>query len=145
MESVRGVNVPMYTTLRRTTVVFTMIVEYLLTGQKYTSSVVGRYVFFSYYFLVNACSLMPLKTNWSVVGALNLQDIFSFVWLCLSLWLFFLLSLIYIFFPLLECWDANSLSNMWDMCTKLVNIWFTCDILVYYTTKLIALVGNLVM
>ncbi|XP_010250172.1 PREDICTED: UDP-sugar transporter sqv-7-like isoform X1 [Nelumbo nucifera] len=41
MESVRGVNVPMYTTLRRTTVVFTMIVEYLLTGQKYSYSVVG--------------------------------------------------------------------------------------------------------
>lgn len=41
MESVRGVNVPMYTTLRRTTVVFTMVVEYLLAGQKYTSSVVG--------------------------------------------------------------------------------------------------------
>uniref|UniRef100_A0A5B6YVD4 Putative UDP-sugar transporter sqv-7 n=1 Tax=Davidia involucrata TaxID=16924 RepID=A0A5B6YVD4_DAVIN len=41
MESVRGVNVPMYTTLRRTTVVFTMIVEYILAGQKYTSPVVG--------------------------------------------------------------------------------------------------------
>ncbi|XP_077237932.1 UDP-N-acetylglucosamine transporter UGNT1-like [Tasmannia lanceolata] len=41
MESVRGVNVPMYTTLRRTTVVFTMLVEYLLTGQRYTSPVVG--------------------------------------------------------------------------------------------------------
>ncbi|KAJ7958784.1 UDP-sugar transporter like [Quillaja saponaria] len=41
MESVRGVNVPMYTTLRRTTVVFTMFVEYLLAGQRYTSSVVG--------------------------------------------------------------------------------------------------------
>ncbi|KAG9446667.1 hypothetical protein H6P81_012795 [Aristolochia fimbriata] len=41
MESVRGVNVPMYTTLRRTTVVFTMLVEYLLTGQRYTPSVVG--------------------------------------------------------------------------------------------------------
>ncbi|XP_008793950.1 UDP-N-acetylglucosamine transporter UGNT1-like [Phoenix dactylifera] len=41
MESVRGVNVPMYTTLRRTTVVFTMIVEYLLTGQNYSSPVVG--------------------------------------------------------------------------------------------------------
>ncbi|KAA8525477.1 hypothetical protein F0562_007332 [Nyssa sinensis] len=41
MESVRGVNVPMYTTLRRTTVVFTMIVESILAGQKYTSSVVG--------------------------------------------------------------------------------------------------------
>lgn len=41
MESVRGVNVPMYTTLRRTTVMFTMIVEYLLTRQKYTHPVVG--------------------------------------------------------------------------------------------------------
>ena len=44
MESVRGVNVPMYTTLRRTTVVFTMIVEYILAGQRYTSPVVGRLV-----------------------------------------------------------------------------------------------------
>ncbi|KAI8569095.1 hypothetical protein RHMOL_Rhmol02G0252300 [Rhododendron molle] len=42
MESVRGVNVPMYTTLRRTTVVFAMVVEAVLAGQKYTSSVVGR-------------------------------------------------------------------------------------------------------
>ncbi|KAF7817256.1 UDP-N-acetylglucosamine transporter UGNT1-like [Senna tora] len=40
MESVRGVNVPMYTTLRRTTVVFTMLVEYMLVGQRYTSSVI---------------------------------------------------------------------------------------------------------
>lgn len=39
MESVRGVNVPMYTTLRRTTVVFTMLVEYMLMGHRYTSSV----------------------------------------------------------------------------------------------------------
>ncbi|KAL5697931.1 UDP-N-acetylglucosamine transporter ugnt1 [Ranunculus cassubicifolius] len=41
MESIRGVNVPMYTTLRRTTVVITMVVEYLLTRQKYSSRVVG--------------------------------------------------------------------------------------------------------
>ncbi|KAJ0031757.1 hypothetical protein Pint_13773 [Pistacia integerrima] len=41
MEAVRGINVPMYTTLRRTTVAFTMIVEYLLTGQKHSLSVVG--------------------------------------------------------------------------------------------------------
>ncbi|XP_021886974.1 nucleotide-sugar uncharacterized transporter 3 [Carica papaya] len=41
MESVRGVNVPMYTTLRRTTVAFTMVMEYMLTGQRYTSSIVG--------------------------------------------------------------------------------------------------------
>ncbi|KAM5564477.1 hypothetical protein ABKV19_018851 [Rosa sericea] len=41
MESVRGVNVPMYTTLRRTTVVFTMVMEYFLAGQRYTSPIVG--------------------------------------------------------------------------------------------------------
>ncbi|EOY31141.1 PREDICTED: UDP-sugar transporter sqv-7 [Theobroma cacao] len=41
MESVRGINVPMYTTLRRTTVAFTMIMEYLLTGRKHSSYVVG--------------------------------------------------------------------------------------------------------
>ncbi|KAL1562301.1 UDP-N-acetylglucosamine transporter ugnt1 [Salvia divinorum] len=40
MESVRGVNVPMYTTLRRTTVVFTMIVEYLLVRQNYTRPII---------------------------------------------------------------------------------------------------------
>ncbi|CAI0444244.1 unnamed protein product [Linum tenue] len=45
MESVRGVNVPMYTTLRRTTVVFTMIMEYFLVGQRYTSPIVGRKVY----------------------------------------------------------------------------------------------------
>ncbi|KAJ4707875.1 UDP-sugar transporter like [Melia azedarach] len=41
VESVRGVNVPMYTTLRRTTVAFTMIMEYVLAGQRYTAPVVG--------------------------------------------------------------------------------------------------------
>ncbi|XP_051119079.1 UDP-N-acetylglucosamine transporter UGNT1-like [Andrographis paniculata] len=41
MESVRGVNVPMYTTLRRTTVVFTMIVEYILVNQRYTRPILG--------------------------------------------------------------------------------------------------------
>ncbi|XP_007011838.2 PREDICTED: UDP-N-acetylglucosamine/UDP-glucose/GDP-mannose transporter [Theobroma cacao] len=41
VESVRGVNVPMYTTLRRITVVFTMLVEFLLAGQKYTLSIIG--------------------------------------------------------------------------------------------------------
>ncbi|CAI8605926.1 unnamed protein product [Vicia faba] len=40
MEAVRGVNVPMYTTLRRTTVVFTMLAEFVFVGQRYTQSVV---------------------------------------------------------------------------------------------------------
>ncbi|XP_078438294.1 UDP-N-acetylglucosamine transporter UGNT1-like [Wolffia australiana] len=41
MESIRGVNVPMYTTLRRTTVVFTMVVEYFLSRQKYSGPIFG--------------------------------------------------------------------------------------------------------
>lgn len=41
MESVRGVSVPMYTTLRRTTVAFTMLVEYVLARQRYSLSIVG--------------------------------------------------------------------------------------------------------
>ncbi|KAM2407144.1 hypothetical protein ACFX1X_026363 [Malus domestica] len=41
MESVRGINVPMYTTLRRTTVAFTMIVEHILTRQKHSYPVMG--------------------------------------------------------------------------------------------------------
>nr|POE81638.1 udp-sugar transporter sqv-7 [Quercus suber] len=41
MESVRGISVPMYTTLRRTTVAFTMIVEYVLTGKKHSPSIVA--------------------------------------------------------------------------------------------------------
>ncbi|KAL8512685.1 hypothetical protein ACS0TY_018978 [Phlomoides rotata] len=41
MESVWGVNVPMYTTLRRTIVVFTMIIEYFMVGQRYSTHVLG--------------------------------------------------------------------------------------------------------
>ncbi|KAJ9688712.1 hypothetical protein PVL29_014386 [Vitis rotundifolia] len=41
MESVRALNVPMYTTLRRTTVAFTMVVEYFLTGQKHSLAVLS--------------------------------------------------------------------------------------------------------
>ncbi|XP_009628552.1 UDP-N-acetylglucosamine transporter UGNT1-like [Nicotiana tabacum] len=40
MESIRGISVPMYTTLRRTTVFFTMLAEYFLTGKKHSSYVV---------------------------------------------------------------------------------------------------------
>ncbi|CAI0389229.1 unnamed protein product [Linum tenue] len=43
MESVRGINVPMYTTFRRTTVAFTMVVEYLLTGKKHSLPVLGSF------------------------------------------------------------------------------------------------------
>ncbi|GFP82506.1 putative UDP-sugar transporter ddb_g0278631 [Phtheirospermum japonicum] len=41
MESVRGVNVPMYTTLRRTTIVLTMILEYILVRHRYIRPIIG--------------------------------------------------------------------------------------------------------
>ncbi|KAH7282801.1 hypothetical protein KP509_35G047900 [Ceratopteris richardii] len=41
MASIRGVNVPMYTTLRKTTVFFTLIIEYLLLGHRYSRYVVS--------------------------------------------------------------------------------------------------------
>lgn len=40
MASIRGVNVPMYTTLRRTTVFFTMCIEYILVGQKHSRYII---------------------------------------------------------------------------------------------------------
>ena len=42
MASIRGVNVPMYTALRRTTVAFTMAAERLLAGQRHSAPVVTR-------------------------------------------------------------------------------------------------------
>ncbi|KAG6407994.1 hypothetical protein SASPL_130996 [Salvia splendens] len=44
MEAVRGVNVPMYTTLRRTTVFFTMVIEFIFAGQRYSRPVLGSVV-----------------------------------------------------------------------------------------------------
>ncbi|CAN7076754.1 unnamed protein product [Brassica oleracea var. botrytis] len=41
MESVRNINVPTYTTLRRTTILFTMIMEYFLSGQTHSASVIS--------------------------------------------------------------------------------------------------------
>ncbi|KAF7152047.1 hypothetical protein RHSIM_Rhsim01G0064100 [Rhododendron simsii] len=44
MESVRGISVPMYTALRRTTIAFTMVMEYIFVGQKHSLSVVCRFL-----------------------------------------------------------------------------------------------------
>eukprot|EP00246_Nothoceros_aenigmaticus_P009562 TRINITY_DN2515_c0_g2_i3.p1 TRINITY_DN2515_c0_g2~~TRINITY_DN2515_c0_g2_i3.p1 ORF type:complete len:295 (-),score=20.35 TRINITY_DN2515_c0_g2_i3:410-1294(-) len=41
MAAVKGVNVPMYTALRRTTVFFTMVMEYLIAGQSHTFPVIA--------------------------------------------------------------------------------------------------------
>eukprot|EP00793_Prasinoderma_coloniale_P003479 PRCOL_00006715-RA len=41
MVAVRGVNVPMYTTLRRTAVAFTMAAEFALAGQRFSRETVG--------------------------------------------------------------------------------------------------------
>lgn len=42
MASIRGVSVPMYTTLRRTTVLFTMVMEFFLLGQRHTTPIITR-------------------------------------------------------------------------------------------------------
>ena len=57
MEAVRGINVPMYTTLRRTTVAFTMIVEYFLSGKRHSNFVIGRYGTLTLFFY-------PLVVGW---------------------------------------------------------------------------------
>lgn len=44
MVSIRGVNVPMFTTLRRTTVFFTMIMEFVLVGQRHSNPIILRSV-----------------------------------------------------------------------------------------------------
>jgi hypothetical protein len=44
MASIRGVNVPMFTTLRRTTVFFTMIMEFVLVGQRHSNPIILRSV-----------------------------------------------------------------------------------------------------
>ncbi|KAH1203553.1 Nucleotide-sugar uncharacterized transporter 3 [Glycine max] len=65
MESVRGVNVPMYTTLRRTTVVFTMLVEFVLVGQRYTPSVILLFSCVLAFFL-NYCIFLNTTLNSAV-------------------------------------------------------------------------------
>lgn len=43
MASIRGVSVPMYTALRRTTVAFTMAMEFLIARQTYPPEIIIRY------------------------------------------------------------------------------------------------------
>ncbi|XP_047320697.1 UDP-N-acetylglucosamine transporter UGNT1-like [Impatiens glandulifera] len=40
MESVRGISIPMYTALRRTTIALTMVAEYLLVGKKHSYPII---------------------------------------------------------------------------------------------------------
>ncbi|XP_052200642.1 UDP-N-acetylglucosamine transporter UGNT1-like isoform X2 [Diospyros lotus] len=71
MESVRGVSVPMYTTLRRTTVAFTMVVEYFLVGQKHSPPVI--------------CSVATIILGALVAGARDLSfDLYSYAVVFLS-------------------------------------------------------------
>ncbi|XP_018513004.1 UDP-N-acetylglucosamine transporter UGNT1 isoform X3 [Brassica rapa] len=84
MASVRGVNVPMYTTLRRTTVAFTMVIEYLLTGQRYTRSIIGRDLSFDFYgygvvFLANITTAVYLATI-SRTGKSSGLNSFGLMW-----------------------------------------------------------------
>ncbi|XP_054807649.1 UDP-N-acetylglucosamine transporter UGNT1-like [Prosopis cineraria] len=98
MESVRGINVPMYTTLRRTTVAFTMIVEYFLTGQRHSRFVIcsvgiiiaGAFVAgardlafdaysYSVVFLANICTAVYLSSI-SRIGKSSGLNTFGLMW-----------------------------------------------------------------
>ncbi|CAL1388069.1 unnamed protein product [Linum trigynum] len=88
----------MYTTLRRTTVVFTMIMEYFLAGQRYTSPIVGsvglivfgaviagaRYLSFDFYgyvvvFMANITTAIYLATI-SRIGKSTGLNSFGLMW-----------------------------------------------------------------
>ncbi|KAI5411883.1 UDP-N-acetylglucosamine transporter UGNT1 isoform X2 [Lathyrus oleraceus] len=98
MEAVRGINIPMYTTLRRTTVAFTMIMEYFLSGKKHSIFVLGsvgiiiagalvagaRDLSFDAYaysvvFIENMCKAVYLASI-SRVGKASGLNIFGLVW-----------------------------------------------------------------
>ncbi|CAL9097590.1 unnamed protein product [Musa acuminata var. zebrina] len=96
MESVHRVNVPMYTTLRRTTVVFTMIVEYLLTRQKYTLHVVGSVTLIVLGAFVAGAGDLIFQCLWLWHGISSGLNSFGLMWcngiLCgpiLLLWTYF--------------------------------------------------------
>ncbi|KAL6523907.1 UDP-N-acetylglucosamine transporter ugnt1 [Orobanche minor] len=73
MESVRGVNVPMYTTLRRTTIVITMILEYILVRRRYTLPILGSVVLIMLgAFIAGAGDLTFDSYGYSVVFASNI-------------------------------------------------------------------------
>ncbi|XP_058779585.1 UDP-N-acetylglucosamine transporter UGNT1-like isoform X2 [Vicia villosa] len=98
MEAVRGINIPMYTTLRRTTVAFTMVMEYFLSGKKHSICVLGsvgiiivgalvagaRDLSFDAYaysvvFIENMCKAVYLASI-SRVGKASGLNIFGLVW-----------------------------------------------------------------
>ncbi|KNA04870.1 hypothetical protein SOVF_195690, partial [Spinacia oleracea] len=76
MESVRGISVPMYTTLRRTTVAFTMVVEYLVSRQKHSLLVVGSY---GVVLLSNLCTAIYL-TSIARLGKSSGLNSFGLMW-----------------------------------------------------------------
>lgn len=84
MESVRGINVPMYTTLRRTTVAFTMIVEHILTRQKHSYPVMGRYTI---HLLFHNCGISFIGRN-KMMGYMKFSHAHERIVLQLSLYVF---------------------------------------------------------
>ncbi|KAK7327719.1 hypothetical protein VNO77_21807 [Canavalia gladiata] len=98
MEAVRGINIPMYTTLRRTSVAFTMVMEYFLSGKTHSSFVIGsvgiilagafvagaRDMSFDAYaytvvFIENMCKAVYLASV-SHIGKSTGLNIFGLVW-----------------------------------------------------------------
>ncbi|MED6145801.1 hypothetical protein PIB30_028561 [Stylosanthes scabra] len=98
MEAVRGINVPMYTTLRRTTIAFTMMMEYFVGGKRHSNIVIGsvgviifgafiagtRDLAFDAYgytivFIENMCKAVYL-TSVSRVGKSTGLNVFGLMW-----------------------------------------------------------------
>ncbi|XP_015958493.1 UDP-N-acetylglucosamine transporter UGNT1-like isoform X2 [Arachis duranensis] len=98
MEAVRGINVPMYTTLRRTTIAFTMMMEYFIGGKRHSNIViisVGVIIFgafiagardlafdsygYSIVFIENMCKAVYL-TSVSRVGKSTGLNVFGLMW-----------------------------------------------------------------
>ncbi|MED6212210.1 hypothetical protein PIB30_081028 [Stylosanthes scabra] len=98
MEAVRGINVPMYTTLRRTTIAFTMMMEYFVGGKRHSNIVIGsvgviifgafiagaRDLAFDAYgytivFIENICKAVYL-TSVSRVGKSTGLNVFGLMW-----------------------------------------------------------------
>ncbi|XVE71490.1 hypothetical protein DITRI_Ditri10aG0154300 [Diplodiscus trichospermus] len=140
MESVRGINVPMYTTLRRTTVAFTMIVEYLLTGRKHSSYVVGSVgIIILGAFVAGARDLSFDAYSYSIVFVANICTaiylasiarigIFPFSSLPYLLWNFNFFLSIMIFFSIFSGKSSglNSFGLMWCngiICTPILLFW----------------------
>ncbi|KAL1319755.1 nucleotide-sugar uncharacterized transporter 3 isoform X3 [Arachis ipaensis] len=98
MEAVRGINVPMYTTLRRTTIAFTMMMEYFIGGKRHSNIViisVGVIIFGA--FIAGARDLAFDSYGYSIVFIENM---------CKAVYLTSVSRVVVLCGPILLLWSA---------------------------------------